>query len=98
MKTIATIIIALTLSTSALAESGKVIPRAELPEAVKSSSSKGPAKFPGIPACSKGRIETSDRAAEPLATFFAEHQDHKCASAATVYVCVAFGKLSVRCE
>ena len=70
---------------------GKVITRKDLPAAVQGDSKKAP-KFPGIPSCAKGRIVTTTWPES------VEKANHKCADATTLYVCAAFGKISIRCE
>ena len=73
-------------------EAGKVIPRDELPESIKAQTGKKEAKFPGIPSCAKGRM---------LTTTWPESvpQDkHPCKDSSELYLCVSFGKVSVRCE
>jgi hypothetical protein len=70
---------------------GKVIARKDLPQAMTAKTTKAP-KFPGIPACAKGRLQTDVWPAG------SEQKGHKCADAQTLYVCAAFGKLSIKCE
>jgi hypothetical protein len=78
---------------------GKVIPRAELPADIQApKTSKTAAKFPGVPSCRMGRLETSEYDTEPLLTWRGQNQNHKCFDAKVVYVCAAFGRLSVRCQ
>jgi hypothetical protein len=85
------IILALTLASSFANAEGKVIARKDLPAAIASDAKKAP-KFPGIPSCAKGRMVTTEWPAS------VDKTDHKCADSSTLYVCAAFGKLSVRCE
>jgi len=97
-KTIATVIAAFSLYATAYAAEGKVIPRDDLPAAIKTTpKSAASAKFPGVPACRKGRLETTT-SDEIVKTYLSDHPAHKCAEASTVYVCAAFGNLSIRCE
>jgi hypothetical protein len=79
---------------------GKIIKRADLPEAVKAAkSAKKASKFPGIPSCSVGRLETDWSTVMDIGSWDETRvKAHACGSAKTVYVCSAFGKLSVRCE
>jgi hypothetical protein len=84
------IILALTLAASFAHAEGKVIARKDLPDAI-ASAQKAP-KFPGIPSCAKGRMVTTEWPAS------VDKTDHKCADSSTLYVCAAFGKLSIRCE
>ena len=75
---------------------GKVIARKDLPAAVQGDAKAAP-KFPGIPSCAKGRLETNVWP-ESVSKTSESGKAHKCADAQTLYVCAAFGKLSVRCE
>ena len=86
------IILAATLATSFAHAEGQVIARKDLPAAIAGDSAKKDAKFPGVPSCAKGRLVTTEWPAS------VEKKDHKCADAQTLYVCAAFGKLSIRCE
>ena len=85
------IILAATLATSFAHAEGKFIARKDLPAAVATVAKKS-AKFPGVPSCAKGRLVTAEWPAS------VERKDHKCADASQLYVCAAFGKLSIRCE
>lgn len=76
---------------------GKFIPKDELPAAIQAPAKKAP-KFPGVPTCAKGRLEITDHDSEPMLTWRGANQGHRCYDAGTVYVCAAFGKLSVKCE
>lgn len=89
-------IIAATLYAGFAHAEGKVIARKDLPAAVQGDAKKE-SKFPGIPSCAKGRLETNVWPESASKTTEAG-KAHKCADAQTLYVCVAFGKLSVRCE
>ena len=93
------IAIAATLYASFAHAEGKVIARKDLPAAVQATEKKAP-KFPGIPACAKGRLVTDWGTVMDLddAMTAEKVQSHKCAESKTVYACAAFGKLSVRCE
>jgi hypothetical protein len=73
------------------AEAGTVVPRKDLPAAVAGTAKKAE-KFPGIPACANGRLVTHDWPPS------VEKDGHECAVASELYVCAAFGKISVRCE
>lgn len=118
MKTLVAALV-LSLATCALslaafgAEKGKetnapkVIKKADLPASIVSFSAKKTPKFPGVPACSKGRAVMTWNEVNALpgpekdsvATYPGDTGgDHKCSDAKTLYVCVAFGKLSIRCE
>ena len=94
MKTISTLIatLILTASLAANAAEGKIIARKDLPAAIQGSTAKKAPKFPGVPSCAKGRLETTTWP-ESVAK-----GGHKCADASTLYVCASFGKISVRCE
>ena len=85
------IILAATLATSFAHAEGKFIARKDLPAAVAGDAKKAP-KFPGVPSCAKGRLVTTEWPAS------VEKKDHKCADASQLYVCAAFGKISIRCE
>ena len=91
MKTALVIAFALSTYTAAFAAEGKIIPRAELPASVAKTAKKEP-KFPGIPACARGRLETSTWPES------VSQDKHPCKDAQNIYVCQAFGKISVRCE
>jgi hypothetical protein len=69
---------------------GKVIAKKDLPASIQAA--KNAPKFPGIPSCAKGRLETTEWPAS------VDKDKHPCADAQTLYVCAAFGKVSVRCE
>ena len=75
---------------------GKVIARKDLPAAVQGDAKAAP-KFPGVPPCANGRLETTVWP-ESVSKTSESGKAHKCADAQTLYVCAAFGKLSVRCE
>jgi hypothetical protein len=82
---------------------GKVIPRAELPAAIQAPrTSKTAAKFPGVPSCRVGRLETDWGTVYDLTPGDAKPSEvwakHACQGKDTVYVCAAFGTLSVRCQ
>ena len=83
--------IAATLYAGFAHAEGKVIARKDLPAAVQGDAKKA-SKFPGVPSCAKGRLVTKDWPES------VDKAGHKCADAQTLYVCAAFGKLSVRCE
>jgi hypothetical protein len=71
---------------------GTFIAKDDLPQVIKEGSAKKDPKFPGFVSCSKGRV---------LTTTWPESVDkttHKCADSSELYVCVSFGKVSVRCE
>ena len=85
------IILAATLATSFAHAEGQVIARKDLPAAIAGDSAKA-VKFPGVPSCAKGRLVTTEWPAS------VEKKDHKCADASQLYVCAAFGKISIRCE
>lgn len=78
---------------------GKVITKADLPESIKTAKKDKAAKFPGIPSCSVGRLETDWSTVMDIGDWDEPKvKAHACNSAKNVYVCAAFGKLSVRCE
>jgi hypothetical protein len=95
MKTYLSIIslgLAFAASQSAFAaDKGTVIPRDKLPASMTAKVAKE-AKFPGVPSCAKGRIIVDKW---PTSV---EQADHPCKDAQDLYVCVAFGKISVKCE
>jgi hypothetical protein len=71
---------------------GTFVAKDDLPQVVKEQSAKKESKFPGLIPCSKGRV---------LTTTWPESVDkskHVCADAKELYLCVSFGKVSVRCE
>jgi hypothetical protein len=71
---------------------GTFIARDDLPQVVKEQSAKKESKFPGLTACSKGRVLTSTWPDS------VDKSKHVCADAKELYLCVSFGKVSVRCE
>jgi hypothetical protein len=94
-----TLILAATFASMALTcaafAADKVIPRDQLPDAIKAQSSKV-AKHPGFPGCQKGRILTTWETV--LAEFPETNKDkHPCADAKEVYACQAFNHASIRC-
>ena len=77
--------------SSFAADKGQVIPRDKLPASMTAKVAKE-AKFPGLPACAKGRT---------IITTWPESvtkDGHPCQDANDLYACVAFGKVSVKCE
>jgi hypothetical protein len=84
--------LALAASQSAFAaDKGAVIPRDKLPASMTAKEVK-PAKFPGLPACSKGRLVVTEWPES------VKQDKHPCADSSELYVCTAFGKVSVKCE
>jgi len=100
MKTIATIILALTISASAFA-APEIVKKADLP-ALKGGKAAGVTKdSSGIPTCfggNRAKLTTKDMDAEPMLTWSGSHQRHACYGKDVVYVCRAGKNLSVRCE
>lgn len=78
---------------------GKVIATKDLPPSITSKAKSTANKFPGIPACSMGRMLTDMSTVMDLDDSRPDWwKSHKCYNKPEVYVCTAFGKLSVRCE
>jgi len=97
-------IVALSIAASgAEPTKGKLVKRADLPAAIQApKASKTAAKFPGVPSCRVGRLETDWGTVYDLTPGDAKPSEvwakHACQGKDTVYVCAAFGKLSVRCQ
>ena len=95
MKTYLSIIslgLAFAASQSAFAaDKGQVIPRDKLPASMTAKVKADP-KFPGLPACAKGRVVSNEW---PQSV---EQKGHPCQDANDLYLCSAFGKVSVKCE
>lgn len=101
---IATLVLSLATCAVSLAafgaEKGNVIPRKDLPASITAQSAKKAPKFPGIPACAKGRILTDWGTVMDLDDSLTPDKvrEHKCSESKAIYACAAFGKMSVRCE
>ena len=95
MKTYLSIIslgLAFAASQSAFAaDKGQVIPRDKLPASMTAKAAKE-AKFPGIPSCAKGRLVSNEW---PQSV---EQKGHPCQDSNDLYLCAAFGKVSIKCE
>jgi len=88
------------IANAAEPSKGKVIAKKDLPAAIATpAKAKGSTKFPGVPACSKGRMLTDISTVMDLDDSRPDWwKNHKCYGKPEVYICTAFGKLSVRCE
>jgi hypothetical protein len=99
MRSFAILLTMFVAQQMAFGSEGKIIKRADLPETIKTAKKDKSAKFPGIPSCNVGRLETDWSTVMDIGEWSeAKVKAHSCASSKTVYVCSAFGKLSVRCE
>jgi hypothetical protein len=100
-KLILTSIAFLSLAASIVngAEKGAVIAKKDLPASITAKSAKTAKHSDSIPSCAKGRLVSAwGDIAKADGIEKVDTESHPCFAENEIYVCRAFGKLSIRCE